>query len=202
MRNQHNTDNHLCIDTPHTYNVRVLDVQTLPRDPEAPKFPRWKFGSVSERLEAMRQMGLLPGEPAQQPATPASHAATGETSNVVVLARAKARKPTARSELPAHFPRTEKVILPEGCACPECAGVLRDLGTDEREVLEVVPVKLTVTRYVQVKKSCCRCAKVVQAPVQRENEIHAPALCGFSRHSGPDGGAKQESLASRECVAA
>lgn len=44
-----------------------------------------------------------------------------------------------------------------GCA-------IRDLGADGSEVLEVVPIKFTVTRYIRLKRSCCRCAKIVQPP--------------------------------------
>jgi transposase len=160
----------------------VLDVNALPRDPDAliallrgahleidhlklqlAKLQRWKFGSVSERLAAMRQIGLLPDE--EQPEGSAEKPNPSATTNVIMLTRPMDRKkPAARSELPSHFERVDQLLPPSECACPDCDGALRDLGADESEVLEVVPVKFTVTRYIRTKRSCCRCAKIVQAP--------------------------------------
>jgi transposase len=167
------------------YNPCVLDTKALPRDPDAliallrtahheidhlklqlANFRRWKYGSVSERLAALRQMGLLPAEePTETPTLAPALPQPAEQTNVVPFERPAARKPLApRSELPGHFKRTEQVLPPAECSCPDCGGTLRDLGADESEMLQVVPVTFTVTRYIRLKRSCCRCAKIVQAP--------------------------------------
>lgn len=130
------------------------------------KLQRWRFGRSSERLDgdiAQLQLTLE----ALQSATLGGVVAADPVGTVPVTPR-KVRPirsgPAPRTELPAHFVRRDEVRQPAECSCPECGGPLRDLGVDQSEILEAVPVTFTVTRYIRPKKSCRRCAHIVQAP--------------------------------------
>lgn len=50
------------------------------------------------------------------------------------------------------------------CACPSCGGVLRPLGRDADELLDVAPVSWRVVRHIRPKYSCRSCEHIVQAP--------------------------------------
>lgn len=68
--------------------------------------------------------------------------------------------------LPPHLPREEVIHEPATgpCACPSCGGVLRRLGSDADELLDVAPVSWRVVRNVRPKYSCRVCEAIVQAP--------------------------------------
>lgn len=51
----------------------------------------------------------------------------------------------------------------ERCACAGCNGVLRLLGQDVAEVLEIVPARFKVIRHVRPKYSCSKCQTITQA---------------------------------------
>jgi transposase len=82
----------------------------------------------------------------------------------IPAAEAPKGKPIRRKQLPEHFERVRNVIEPKECACPDCGGLLKDLGKDEAEVLEVKTVTFTVTRHIRPKRRCAKCSTVVQAP--------------------------------------
>lgn len=77
-----------------------------------------------------------------------------------------ADRPAPVRALPEHLPRYEQRIEPDAgtCACPACGGVLRPLGHDQDEMLDVAPVQWRVVRTIRPKYSCRTCEKVVQAP--------------------------------------
>lgn len=72
--------------------------------------------------------------------------------------------PKPRREFPAHLPREEQIIDPPQHACPDCGGVLKHLGDDVSETLELEPVRLKVIRRVRRKLACASCDTIVQAP--------------------------------------
>lgn len=123
------------------------------------KLRRARFGQSSEQLES-GQLPLTLGElkaalaEAQREASVAELAATQVTKG----------QPVRRKTLPEHFERIDNRIEPASCACPDCGGVLKELGTDQAEVLEVKTVTFTVTRHIRPKKRCPKCSTVVQAP--------------------------------------
>lgn len=92
---------------------------------------RMTFGQSSEKLSAQLELTLeeLEGEAAVADARKDAPAA-------------KPERPVPVRALPRHLPRAEQRIEPEAshCNCPDCGGVLRPLGEDSDEMLDVLPV--------------------------------------------------------------
>lgn len=124
------------------------------------KLRRARFGQSSETMEGAGQLPLLFEQlraalaeaQRQLPASPLSEADQPK------------KKAARRKQLPEHFERTDNVIPPSECTCPDCGGPLKGLGDDRAEVLEVKTVMFKVTRHIRPKKRCTRCATIVQAP--------------------------------------
>jgi transposase len=78
----------------------------------------------------------------------------------------RSERPSPVRSLPPHLPRAEQRIEPEAghCNCPDCGGILRPLGEDSDEMLDVLPVQWRVIRTIRPKYSCRSCEKIVQAP--------------------------------------
>ncbi|VVE84481.1 transposase [Pandoraea sputorum] len=119
---------------------------------------RRMFGRKSEKLEAEigqleRKLEELLLDTGEDPAaaTPASEVRIN-----------RARKP-----LPEHLSRDTFVHAPSAEACPDCGGVLKEIGSDIAEQLEYVPQSWRVIRHVRPKFSCACCQTRVQA--------HAPS---------------------------
>ncbi|ARQ13289.1 IS66 family insertion sequence transposase domain-containing protein (plasmid) [Rhizobium etli] len=75
-------------------------------------------------------------------------------------------KPRAanRGSLPAHLPRIEEIIEPEGLICI-CGGCLHCIGEDVSERLDVIPAQFRVIVTRRPKYACRACTDgVVQAP--------------------------------------
>ena len=117
-----------------------------------------KFGASSERgAKLIDQLELQLADLVE--------AATEVKSAAAIAAPAPAaegRKP-ARRPLPAHLPR-ERVVHATDAACPCCGGVLRKLGEDIAETLELVPASWKVIQHVREKFSCRSCEAITQAP--------------------------------------
>ena len=115
------------------------------------RMKRTGFGASSEKL-AQLELALEELEAAKAAAV----AAKPET--------ASEDRPAPVRALPDHLARVREVIEPAACACPECGGVLRRLGEDVAEQLDVVPVAWRVVAHVRPKYSCRSCEWIVQAP--------------------------------------
>ncbi|MBO6798471.1 IS66 family transposase [Maricaulis sp.] len=113
---------------------------------------RHQFGSRSESLDQL-EMRLEDEEIAQ-----ASAQAEAEAEAEADEAPAKPK----RNPLPAHLPRTEKVLSP-GEACLSCGGDLKRLGEDVTEELEYVPGYFVVNRIVRPRMACSCCERMHQA---------------------------------------
>lgn len=92
---------------------------------------------------------------------------------------APARRRPVRQSLPASLPREEEVLAPPYALCPGCGVELRRIGEDVSEVLEVVPARLRVRRYVRPVMTCRCCGDISQAappplPIPKSNA--APSL--------------------------
>ena len=73
------------------------------------------------------------------------------------------RKP-ARRPLPEHLPR-ERIVYPAPATCPCCGGgMLRKIGEDVTETLELVPRQWKVIQHVREKFSCRACEAITQPP--------------------------------------
>ena len=80
----------------------------------------------------------------------------------------RAKRPAAErnlGHLPAHLPRTYKVIEPQSTLCPCGCGEMTKIGEDRTERLDVVPAQLQVIVTIRPKYACRQCEEgVTQAP--------------------------------------
>jgi len=130
---------------------------------------RARFGRSSEKLDReIEQMELMLGdleEGQAQVFAKREKAAPQENNEVAATACKKQREERARRELPAHLPR-ERVEHNPDCVCPFCGGErLRQIGIDEREVLEYVPSHFKVIIHVRPKMACRDCETITQQPM-------------------------------------
>ncbi len=93
-------------------------------------------------------------------------------------------RPSPIRSLPPYLPRAEQRIEPEvgNCNCPDCGGVLRPLGEDSDEMLDVLPVQWRVVRTIRPKYSCRLCEKIVQAPAPPKAIARGKATFGTLAH--------------------
>jgi transposase len=121
-----------------------------------------KFGQSSERGAVLEQLEL---ELAEVQADAAQVEATAQlaTAQAKIEVKGFERRKPARRPLPEHLPR-ERVVYPSPSACPCCGGVLRKLGEDVTETLELVPRQWKVIQHVREKFSCQSCEAITQAP--------------------------------------
>jgi transposase len=133
---------------------RDLLIQTL--RVQIARLRRMQFGASSEKLaHQLAQLELALEEL--------------EVEAAIVEERkpadARRERPMPVRALPDPLPREEVVYEPAGgsCACPSCGGVLRLLGSDADELLDVVPVRWRVIRSIRPKYSCRSCERIVQA---------------------------------------
>jgi transposase len=123
-----------------------------------------RFGQSSERGALLDQLELqlaeLEEDAAQAEAAARMAAAASEKITVPSFER---RRP-ARRPLPEHLPR-ERVIYPAPATCPCCGGgMLRKIGEDVTETLELIPRQWKVIQHVREKFSCRACEAITQPP--------------------------------------
>jgi transposase len=117
---------------------------------------RMQFGASSEKLSAeIAQLELALEE--LEAAAPLAQASPPPP---------KSERSTPVRALPDHLPREDVIAEPPSgtCACPDCGGILRKLGEDSAEQLDVAPVQWRVVRTIRPKYSCRSCEKIAQAP--------------------------------------
>ena len=134
---------------------RDLLIQTLRA--QLAKLRHMQFGHSSEKLNRqIEQLELTLEELEAEAATAVPRDAVPTLGERPVPVRA----------FPSHLPREEIVHEPAtgACACPSCGGVLRPLGRDADELLDVAPVSWRIVRHVRPKYSCRSCERIVQAP--------------------------------------
>lgn len=116
------------------------------------KLRRLRFGRSSEKLNvAIEQLELRLEELESE----------GAIAEVATVASAPRQRP-ARRPLPAHLPR-ESIVHTPACTCPDCGGTLRRIGELVSEMLEYLPARFKVIRYVRPKLACDGCAAIIQA---------------------------------------
>jgi transposase len=124
---------------------------------------RAQFGRKSERLDPDQfQLTLENLEQEIAAAKAAQEGPQGGDAN-----RRPRRAPARRNlgHLPAHLERDEVVIEPEDRSCPCCGGALHQIGVEETERLDAVPLRLRVRVTKRPLYGCRSCAEaVVQAP--------------------------------------
>ena len=144
-------------------DAELLEARLMVEKLKLARYKREKFGASSERLTQLAQLELLVEEleTQREALTDEPSASTTEPAPIEPAQRRPARKP-----LPDHLPRETLVHSPEHierCACDGCGGVLRLLGQDVAEVLEIVPARFKVIRHVRPKYSCSKCQTITQA---------------------------------------
>jgi len=141
------------------------------------KLRRLQFGQRSEkRAHQIEQLELWVEELETADAHLACVLAEQSTSQPA------ARVPKPRREFPAHLPRETQVIAPCEEACPDCGGVLKHLGEDVSEMLELEPVRFKVIRRVRPKLACASCDTIVQAPAPARPIARGMAGPGLLAH--------------------
>lgn len=118
---------------------------------------RMSFGQSSEKLTRQIEQLELALEELEGEAAVADVAATPSVTDN--------ERPAPIRQFPDHLHRCERRIEPEAgsCSCPDCGGILRPLGQDSDEMLDVAPVQWRIIRTVRPKYSCRSCEKIVQA---------------------------------------
>jgi transposase len=118
------------------------------------KLRRMQFGRSSEKLD--RELGQRELELEEL-----------QISQDKLLAAVRAVRPELaaprRQPLPEHLPREQRLYQPR-CSCPDCGGVLRQIGEDVSEMLEHVPEQFKVIRIIRPKLACEHCERIVQEP--------------------------------------
>lgn len=126
---------------------------------------RRTFGQRSEKLaRAADQLELQIEDLEQHQAEQtAPEAAAARPAATLEGEPAGGRNRPIRKPLPGHLPRAAEDLTPPYAACPSCGGTLRRIGEDVSEVLEMVPARLQVRRYVRPVMACRCCGDVSQA---------------------------------------
>lgn len=144
---------------------------------EVIRLRRWRFGRSAETLDP----GIAPELPLTHGETPAAAAMVADTPadapRIPRLVSVDAPQGTRLARrgartLPPELPRVIRMHTPASCSCPECGGVMRQLGEDISEQLDYVPGYFQVIRHVRPKLACRACARIVQAaapsrPIER-----------------------------------
>ena len=152
--------------------LRSKDEQLLSRDAEIEhlklliaKLRREQFGRSSEKLDRhIAQLELRLGE---LETNRAQEIGTTKSSSAASAVARPARRP-----LPDHLPREVRTYVPKQTGCPDCGRQMKHLGEDASEMLEYLPERFKVIRYVRTKLVCIRCERIVQAaapsrPIER-----------------------------------
>jgi transposase len=137
------------------------------------------FGASSERLNELHQLELLVEE------LETEHERVNPATKTPLDTDNDQKKPRGRKPLPDHLPRETEVHPPQDsqrCACAGCDGLLRWLGEDVSEVLEIVPARFKVVRHVRPKYSCAKCQTIVQAPAPSRPIERGLAGAGLLAH--------------------
>ena len=130
------------------------------------RLQKQKFGPSSEKIEREIEQLQLALEDlevamatAEATAAPAAVAATTEAPSERALPRRR-----GKPRIAAATTARERVVLDPGERCPDCGGVLRPVGEDVAEILELVASQLKVIETARLKKSCRQCERIVQPP--------------------------------------
>jgi transposase len=141
--------------------VKLTTLQIEKLKLQLARLRRMKFGQSSERLTLLADQLELTLEDLEAEHAHAACVVAGDVSPEVL--QAPGRKPR-REPLPAHLPRQEVIHpAPEADGCTACGGTMSALGEDVTEVLEYVPARFQVMRYVRPKLACTRCDAISQA---------------------------------------
>jgi transposase len=127
------------------------------------KLRREQFGQSSERGALLDQLELQLADLEEDRAQAETAARMTAASEKITVPSFERRRP-ARRPLPEHLPR-ERIVYPVPSACPCCGGgILRKIGEDVTETLELIPRQWKVIQHVREKFSCRACEAITQPP--------------------------------------
>jgi transposase len=127
------------------------------------RLQRLQFGRKSEKLERQIEQLQLQLEDLEEGSAEKKQRAGSTLPPPAAAIFARVTEKPARRPLPDHLPRQSEIHQPEQESCPGCGSELRKLGEDVSEMLEYVPARFKVIRYVRPKLSCTKCDVIVQA---------------------------------------
>jgi len=128
------------------------------------RLQRQKFGAGSEKIEREIEQLELALEALEVAASAATDQGPDEDEEAEAPPPAAELPPRRRGpKVSATTPR-ERIVLDPGEACPDCGGVLRLMGEDVSEILELITARLKVIETARPKKSCRRCERITQVP--------------------------------------
>ncbi len=119
---------------------------------------RRRFGASSESLD---QLALMIEDLEAAQSTRSGEQTT--PASVPAAPAGDAKGQAKRRPLPAHLPRQEIIDAPPP-DCVHCGKAMRKLGEDVREVLDYIPGRFVVRRYLRPKLCCRDCGTIAQAP--------------------------------------
>jgi transposase len=122
------------------------------------KLQRLMFGPKSEKVVVQLEQLELQLEELE------TARAEMETAAETIVPAQEPKARPARKPLAEHLSREVVTHLPQGDACPDCGGQLRQFGEDVSEQLEYTPESFKVIRHVRPKFACSGCDRVVEAP--------------------------------------
>ena len=158
-RTAHQTTREHLDEAKNAVKLTTLQIEKLKL--QLARLRRMKFGQSSERLTLLADQLELTLEDLEAEHAHAACVVAGDVSPEML--QAPGRKPR-REPLPAHLPRQEVIHpAPEADGCTACGGTMSALGEDVTEVLEYVPARFQVMRYVRPKLACTRCDAISQA---------------------------------------
>jgi transposase len=149
------------------------------------RLKRQKFGASSEKItREIEQLELaLEGlQIAQAEVAPAVEAATVEIATEAGdPADEMIKTPRRRPRVAPDTPRERREMDP-GDTCPDCGGVLRLVGCDVSEILDMIAAQMKVVEIARLKKSCRCCEKMMQCPAPSRpipGSLAGPGLLAF-----------------------
>jgi transposase len=146
------------------------------------RLQRLQFGRKSEKLERQIEQLQLQLEDLEEGSAEKKQRASSTLPPPAAAIFANVTDKPARRPLPDHLPRQTETHRPEQESCPGCGGGLRKLGEDVSEMLEYVPARFKVIRYVRPKLSCTKCDVIVQAEAQSRPIARGLAGPGLLAH--------------------
>lgn len=127
------------------------------------RLQRLQFGGKSEKIQREIEQLELQLEDLEEGAAEKKQRAGSTLPAPAAAIFASVTEKPARRPLPDHLPRQTEIHQPEQESCPGCGSELRKLGEDVSEMLEYVPARFKVIRYVRPELSCTKCDVIVQA---------------------------------------
>ena len=116
-----------------------------------------QFGRSSEKLDADQLQLVL--EDIEEAV--AALEAAEDRANPRTCEKRTTKHRANRGKLPEHLPRIVETLMPAETCCPSCKGDLVEIGRDESQRLDVVPVQYRVIVTRRPKLACRACNGVV-----------------------------------------